>query len=627
MDQRTADQWAEMHDRADVALLSAPFTFPPVPSVALSIFRSILEEGGITARVVYPMFLMIHLMGPDDTRRLSFLARKHLYEEYCFAHLTDRPSGYTPEQAASFFYDGKEAEDAALLLEKGREAARIIVDAAARRIIAMEPKVAACSAIFSQLCASLAICRRIKELNPDIKTVLGGFLHGERGVRILRDYDSVDCVSFGEGDETILKVCRILMGLEDGPMPYGTLSKDDIPGLKEIPHRMTRDMNTVPMPVFDDYMEELGLLDEGFYQYDGSEGKYRPETRVYLEASRGCWWGHKHPCSFCGMNGPDSVFRSKDPDRIYNEIRTMGEKYPGVPIQLTDNILSIEFIKEVLPRMAADENDYRLFAEIKSNLKDSDIKALAKAGVRELQPGIESLNDHILKLLGKGNTGINHVNLLKQAERYGLELYWNILCGVPGEKEEDYLEMIDLMPKLFHFIYPRYSRIIFDRNSRYEREAEKYALDLIPERGSEMIYGDDPDTLSDMVFSYDAEGDFAETYRRHRHLYRQVGELAEEWQRLFESDDPPVMNCIRIGSSVLIKDTRPCARETMVSLDGIHADLYALMEAPVREKTLKEALVPEKYSEEEINEAIGELEEMSLIIHLSGRYLALAVPL
>ena len=625
MDKRKAIEWSEIHEPADVILLSAPFTSPPIPSVALSIFRKILVDGGLKAKVIYPMFLMTHLMGAEDTRRLADLHRTGLYKEYCFAHLTDRPSDCDPEQAAALMYPD-DAGDVTGLLRRGREAAEITVEATAQKIIAMEPKVLACSSIYSQLCCSLAVCRRVKELRPDIRTIIGGFIHAERGTRLLKNYTSLDYVSLGEGDETMLETCRVMMGLDEGPMPYGVLCRNDLDGLEEIPYRMTLDMNSVPMPVYDDYMEEVKLLEEGFYDLSADNGRYSPDIRLYLEGSRGCWWGQKHPCSFCALNGLKNVFRSKDPEKIYDEIKTVAEKYPGIPIQLTDNILSAGFIKEVLPRMAADGNSYHLFAEIKSNMKDSDMEAFRKAGIYELQPGIESLNDHLLELMGKGNTAVNHVNLLKMGRRYGLTLRWNILCGVPGEDEEDYLEMAELIPKLYHFNYPFATNIVFDRNSCYDNDAEKYGLELVPMKGMEMIYGDDPETISDMSFSFDNEGSFAQTYEKNSHLYSRIAELCAEWEKLCLSDSPPVMRCVYSGDMTMIRDTRPVAQSGILTLDGLHSDLYRLMEAPVTEKDIKEKLPEGRYSDAEIREAIMDLEDMALIEHLSGRYLALAVP-
>ena len=75
---------------------------------------------------------------------------------------------------------------------------------------------------------------------------------------------------------------------------------------------------------------------------------------------------------------------------------------------------------------------------MKANLTREQVRLLADAGVRHIQPGIESLSDHVLALMKKGVTGLRNVQLLKWCKEYGIEVDWNILYGFPGETREDY---------------------------------------------------------------------------------------------------------------------------------------------------------------------------------------------
>ena len=276
--------------------------------------------------------------------------------------------------------------------------------------------------------------------------------------------------------------------------------------------------------------------------------------------------------------------------------------------------------------MAADENNYHFFAEIKSNMSDSELAAFSKAGILELQPGIESLNDHLLQLMGKGNTAVNHVNLLKLGLKHRLMIHWNILCGMPGETKEDYLEMIELIPKLYHLTFPNFSRIVFEKYSRYYLKADEYGLDLVPTKAAHLIYGDDPEILSDMSSDFEVTGKYEHLFEEYGPLYDRVQELIHEWQRAATSKEPAILNFLCLGDAILITDTRPIAKCHIVKLDGLHALLYRLMESPITPESLMTKLSEYDYNEKEISEAIKELDEMALIIYLSGRYLALALP-
>ena len=59
VDETIFDRWASLPDKAEAALLSAPFTFPPTPSMALCVFKSCLTEAGISSRILYPVFPLI----------------------------------------------------------------------------------------------------------------------------------------------------------------------------------------------------------------------------------------------------------------------------------------------------------------------------------------------------------------------------------------------------------------------------------------------------------------------------------------------------------------------------------------------------------------------------------------
>src|SRR5205823_5236271 len=91
-----------------------------------------------------------------------------------------------------------------------------------------------------------------------------------------------------------------------------------------------------------------------------------------------------------------------------------------------------------------------------------------RAGVKQLQPGIESLSTPILRLMDKGVTGLQNVRLLKWCEEIGIRLDWNFLYGFPGEDPAEYEQLSDLVPSLMHLRPPSgLGRIRLDRFSPY----------------------------------------------------------------------------------------------------------------------------------------------------------------
>lgn len=623
------DSWIHQDKKTDVALLSAPMTFPPVPSIALSIFQSALDAAGISSKVIYCAFPTIHLLSTDMIYRLSNYMDFSKNAEYFFAALTDVSASVSARQFVDTlsYYQVPEEEkkiETEMVLQV-LQAAEEIVEATARRILHMRARVVAASSIYAQQNASLAILKRVKELDPSIKTVIGGGnVSGEMGMTILRNFPSVDYVSFGDGDETIVEVCSNLLHPTGKPMPYGIVGRDD-PLPETIPYRMTKDLNSVATPDYRDFFEEIQKEESLYY---GEKPVYYAQTyenTVFLEGSRGCWWGAKHPCSFCGLNGLTNVYREKTPEKLYNEIREITTRYPGVGIQLSDNVLSQNMIRELLPMLAEDPQPYALLAEVKTNLKPHEVIALSKAGVKITQPGIESLNDHLLTLMGKGSSAAQNVALMKYCRTNGIYPVWNMMTHVPGEEREDYEQMLELIPWIVHLNPPtRANSIAFMRFSRYCDHPEQYGLELKPDRLYECCFQDRPDIVNNIGIYYDLiGGPFTKTIQKNRDLYYQIHLAVTSWREQFYGKHPPMLAMTEGYFGLFITDTRPCAAEKTQLLLGLRAKIYRLAWEPINFEALAKE-IPES-TEETLRQVLEELISKKLMVYLSGKYLALAV--
>ena len=72
------------------------------------------------------------------------------------------------------------------LLREAMAAAETCTEEAAQRIVSLRPRLLAASSLFRQNNGSLAILKRVRELDPDIRTMLGGVnCSGGAGAAIL----------------------------------------------------------------------------------------------------------------------------------------------------------------------------------------------------------------------------------------------------------------------------------------------------------------------------------------------------------------------------------------------------------------------------------------------------------
>ncbi len=347
------------------------------------------------------------------------------------------------------------------------------------------------SSTFGQNVSSLALARLIREHHPGTRIVFGGAnCEGEMGRQLLRSFPWVDGVIQGEADFALpefmrrLRTGECLVGVPGVVMRDGAdLSR----GADPVP---VRDMDALPVPDFDDYFEQLP---------GGAVGAtLRAQLALPIETSRGCWWGAVSHCTFCGLNPTTMTFRSKSPGRAVSELRQISRAYRTKRICAVDNIINNKYFRDVLPRIEAD--GFEMFYETKSNLKEAEVRQLARSGVTQCQPGVEGLSSEILALMRKGVKGYQNVELLKWCATYHVIPTWFYLYRFPHEPHEPYWRDIGLMDRLVHLPPPRSPNpVTIDRYSPLFTHHEQFGLtDLRPWEQSSIAYRGLP---SDQVFN------------------------------------------------------------------------------------------------------------------------------
>lgn len=515
-----------------VALVSMPFVSMTRPSIQLGLLKAIGESHGFPVTTHHLSLDLAVQISPNLYEQLC-RHRGRLVGEWLFslAAFGDQ----APDREDRFLDEFRFEVDAVLsaaherperLRELRHEAVPRYLDRVFESVEWGHFQVVGFSSTFQQNAASFALARRIKERHPGITLIFGGSnFEGDMGVELCRSVDCVDYAVCGEGDQAFPE---LLVALSEGRDPVGIPSVvcrrgGEVVGPSARPPLEALD--ELPAPAYEEYFERaeaLGLLP--------SAG--RRAIDIPFESARGCWWGEKHHCTFCGLNGSTMAFRAKSPERVAEELAELTRRYRSFQFEAVDNIVSTAYLKTLFTRLAEEQRDYQFFYEVKSNLSREQIKTLADAGVRRIQPGIESLSSHVLKLMRKGVTGIQNVNTLRWAKHYGISVGWNAIWGFPGELEEDYREQVDLVGQLAHLQPPggagpiwmeRFSPIFFER-------ASFPAVYVRPEKSYSYVY---PQHLAldrlAYFFDYKLENTLDESV--HTGLSRAVDAWNEAWRR------------------------------------------------------------------------------------------------
>lgn len=186
------------------------------------------------------------------------------------------------------------------------------------------------------------------------------------------------------------------------------------------------------------------------------------------------WWAEIKHCKFCGLNQDQIKFTEREQGSLLKEIEILGMKYERYNFMFTDCILSKNYFNTMISKMIDNQCSYNFSVEVRSTLSKDQLIKLKKAGFYSLQPGIESLSTHILKLMDKGVKSSDNIYILKVAKDLGLDIQWNFLHGFPGETEQDYLEMKNILPHIVHLQPPSgFYSMRLDRFSPYYQTWKK----------------------------------------------------------------------------------------------------------------------------------------------------------
>lgn len=450
-----------------IALVMAPWASTSRPGLGASLLKSIASAAGFETHLLYLNMDFAETLGVDLYEHFSTQPGLFGLSEHLFAAALHGPEAVGSEAMLRRWTNGDERQAATLrALRDGP--VRSFVSRAAESVLAIDPAIVGFSCTFNQTLASLAIAAAIKAARPGVSIVLGGgCVHGEMGLELsAATAGLVDAVFTGEADETFPAYLSARRGGDRAPAIPGVAVR----GTRCAPAPLVREMDSLPVPDYSDYFARRR-------SWKG-EGGPAPFEGIPFESARGCWWGQKSHCTFCGLNNEGMTFRRKSPDRVVREVRSLTGTYKTTRLLAADNILDHRAYGDLLPMLASEPMHLQLFYEIKANLRREQVGSLAAAGVRWVQPGVESLSTHVLKLMGKGISAMRIVHALRLFAEFGLTPSYNILCGFPGETALDYREMTALVARLTHLPPPSGTSSVVQvhRFSPYFRDPGAFGL-------------------------------------------------------------------------------------------------------------------------------------------------------
>jgi|CZQE01.1.fsa_nt_gi ribosomal peptide maturation radical SAM protein 1 len=557
----------KLETETDLCIVVPAFDTLNLTPLGTSVLIAACRQRGFRVGAVYASVLMGARIGYELYETICGTLVRKQPGEYIF-----KPHAYPPETLARI-PEGIEHPKMLDLIASVAPAVGPHLDEVVEAIAAKKPRIVGITNMFQQNMSAFAIARRVRAALPDALIVMGGAnVTGVMAKALAQIFDCVDYFFDGEADVAFPDFCEAY------------LRRGERPAERVVECVPLQNMADSPDADFSDFIAALREQQDA--------GRLPPELPGYVtyESSRGCWWGAKHHCIFCGLNQASMNFREKGSERVVRELTALDERWDGRPIRTADNIIPNSYFATVLPQLAAMPRPPKLFYEVKANLKEEQVALMRTAGVYSIQPGVESLSTPVLKLMRKGVSAHQNIMLLRSSAKHGMRAGWNLIYGFPGETQQNYRDMLAIFPALVHFRPPDgISEIMIDRFSPNFDDHERLGIPEI--KPFEIYRGLYPSDAPLDEIAYHFDGIYTTEFLSDTALVKEFRDSVDHWKRLWLRPQRPLLllETKASGGGVVI-DTRPIAREALSVLSPGVVNALAQLERPRPREGLPEAV-------------------------------------
>jgi ribosomal peptide maturation radical SAM protein 1 len=256
----------------------------------------------------------------------------------------------------------------------------------------------------------------------------------------------------------------------------------------------------------------------------------------------------------------------------------MQSKYPNTPISIVDNILDWRYIDTLIPRLADRGGIHEVFVETKSTLTKTQLRMMRMAGIKRIQPGIESLSTSVLKLMKKGVSAAQNIAFLRRCLEVGIKPEWNLLWGFPNEDLSEYAKMPELISHIIHLPPPiAASTLRIDRYSPlFEKASHETIARIRPHSAYESIFDSSDVNIERLAYYFEID------YQDGRQPHCYTEELVRGCRKWQESWHEAFLFYLIVDTNVIVADGRNPEQVRMMRFPGRVIHLLEHCECPHR---------------------------------------------
>ena len=335
----------------------------------------------------------------------------------------------------------------------------VLLDAMLGRIEATQPEMLGISMIFSEQLPIGAMLGRYARQQWGRKVFFGGSCFTEGVEAFLKWYpQAADAIVSGDG-ELPLRALLHNEGVPEGIAGAVYWRGDEV---VRVPPSYQKDIDAFGAPDF------TGV---DFNSY------FSPKPVAALLLSRGCYW---RKCTFCvHFHSAGDTYRLNSLDNVIEMLKSMVAQ--GVRhFSFVDEMIAPGHFVRLAEAILEAKLDIAYYALSKPNrtFTPEILKKMAASGCKYILWGLESGNQRVLDLMGKGTQVEEVAEVLKNARAAGIHNHVYAICGFPTETPEEFVDtLMFLSENQDHISAIHRSVFALEQGSPISKDLAKFSIE------------------------------------------------------------------------------------------------------------------------------------------------------
>lgn len=250
-----------------------------------------------------------------------------------------------------------------------------------------------------------------KAKNNGSLVVVGGPHSTALSEKILKNQQFIDIAVVGDGEQALLDIINKRNLNDINNIVYrnnGEIIKNK---------RIELDLNSLPDMDYS-LVDDLNLYDQ-----------------APINSQKGCLWRERTGgCIFCSRQ--DISLRNKDVNKFWREMINLKRYFNGMAFDFSDCVTADKDFFKKLVRSKPKEplNKLRLYSRA-PDISQENIDFMKEIGVIEVLVGLDSGDDNILKVNGKGSTAKINKRSIELLRKNNIKTIVTIITGLLGENK------------------------------------------------------------------------------------------------------------------------------------------------------------------------------------------------